>query len=70
MRNTCLLRLNVTVSLPSLTASTVTFSNSCTVRPVVPNRAGIEDSIALLVERAYNRLLEQEQLEIGWDEVD
>lgn len=30
--------------------------------------ASIEGNIALLVEQAHNRLLEREQLEIGWDE--
>lgn len=30
--------------------------------------AGIEGNIALLVEQAHERLLEQEQLEIGWEE--
>ena len=31
-------------------------------------RAGIERSIALLVEQAQNRLLEEEQLTVGWEE--
>ena len=31
-------------------------------------RGGIEDNISLLVEQAMDRLLEQEQLEIGWEE--
>ena len=30
--------------------------------------AGIEDNVALLVEQAHSRLLEQEQLDIGWKE--
>ena len=40
----------------------------CLKRLYQSTRAGIEDNIALLVEQAHNRLLEQEQLEIGWDE--
>ena len=31
-------------------------------------RAGIENNIALLVEQAMERMLEQEQLSVGWDE--
>ena len=31
-------------------------------------RAGIESNIALLVEEAMERQLEQEQLSIGWNE--
>ena len=40
----------------------------CLKRLYQSTRAGIEDNIALLVEQAHNRLLEQEQLEIGWAE--
>lgn len=40
----------------------------CLKRLYQSTRAGIEDNIALLVEQAHNRLLEQEQLEIGWEE--
>lgn len=40
----------------------------CLKRLYQSTRAGIEDNIALLVEQAHNRLLEREQLEIGWDE--
>lgn len=40
----------------------------CLKRLYQNTRAGIEDNIALLVEQAHNRMLEQEQLEIGWDE--
>lgn len=32
-------------------------------------RAGVQQSISLLVEQALDRLLEQEQLTIGWEEV-
>ena len=39
----------------------------CLKRLYQSTRAGIEDNIALLVEQAHGRLLEQEQLEIGWD---
>ena len=38
----------------------------CLKRLYQSTRAGIEDNIALLVEQAHNRLLEKEQLEIGW----
>ena len=31
-------------------------------------RAGLESNISLLIDQAHERLLEQEQLEIGWDE--
>jgi integrase/recombinase XerD len=31
-------------------------------------RAGIESNIALLVEQAMERQLEQEQLAVGWEE--
>ena len=40
----------------------------CLKRLYQSTRAGIEENIALLVEQAHSRLLEQEQLEIGWDE--
>lgn len=30
-------------------------------------RKGVERSVALLVERAQDRLLEEEQLTVGWD---
>ena len=30
-------------------------------------RAGMERSIALLVEQAQNRLLEEEELSVGWE---
>lgn len=40
----------------------------CLKRLYQSTRAGIEDNIALLVEQAHSRLLEQEQLEIGWTE--
>ena len=40
----------------------------CLKRLYQTTRAGIEDNIALLVEQAHSRLLEQEQLEIGWEE--
>ena len=40
----------------------------CLKRLYQSTRAGIEDHIALLVEQAHSRLLEQEQLEIGWTE--
>ena len=40
----------------------------CLKRLYQSTRAGIEDNIALLVEQAHSRLLEQEQLEIGWDD--
>ena len=42
----------------------------CLKRLYQSTRAGIEDNIALLVEQAHNRLLEQEQLEIGWRDQD
>ena len=32
-------------------------------------REGVEQSVSLLVEQALDRLLEQEQLTIGWEEV-
>ena len=31
-------------------------------------REGIERNVALLVERAQERLLEEEQLTVGWEE--
>ena len=40
----------------------------CLKRLYQSTRAGIEDNIALLVEQTHSRLLEQEQLEIGWEE--
>ena len=40
----------------------------CLKRLCQTTRTGIEDNIALLVEQAHSRLLEQEQLEIGWAE--
>ncbi len=40
----------------------------CLKRLYQSTRAGIEENISLLVEQAHNRLLEQEQLEIGWEE--
>ena len=40
----------------------------CLKRLYQSTRAGIEENIALLVEQAHSRLLEQEQLEIGWAE--
>lgn len=40
----------------------------CLKRLYQSTRAGIEYNIALLAEQAHNRLLEQEQLEIGWNE--
>ena len=30
-------------------------------------REGIERNVTLLVERAQDRLMEEEQLQIGWD---
>lgn len=39
----------------------------CLKRLYQSTRSGIEENIALLVEQAHFRLLEQEQLEIGWD---
>ena len=41
----------------------------CLKRLYQSTRAGIEDNISLLVEQAHSRLLEQEQLEIGWAEL-
>ena len=41
----------------------------CFKRLYQSTRSGIEENIALLVEQAHARLLEQEQLEIGWKEV-
>ncbi len=40
----------------------------CLKRMYQTTRAGIEGNIALLAEQAHNRLLEQEQLEIGWND--
>lgn len=40
----------------------------CLKRLYQSTRSGIENNIALLVEQAQNRLLEQEQLSIGWGE--
>ena len=40
----------------------------CLKRLYQSTRSGIEENIALLVEQAHARLLEQEQLEIGWSE--
>lgn len=40
----------------------------CLKRLYQATRGVIESNIALLVEQAMDRLLEQEQLEIGWDE--
>ncbi|MCI8479260.1 MAG: hypothetical protein HFE97_13175 [Oscillospiraceae bacterium] len=41
----------------------------CLKRLYQATRSGIEENIALLAEQAHDRLLEQEQLEIGWTEV-
>ncbi len=40
----------------------------CLKRLYQSTRAGIEDNIAMLVEQAHDRLLEQEQLEIAWED--
>ena len=40
----------------------------CLKRLYQSTRSGIEENIALLVEQAHDRLLEKEQLEIGWEE--
>lgn len=40
----------------------------CLKRLYQTTRSGIEENIALLVEQAHERLLAQEQLEIGWEE--
>ena len=40
----------------------------CLKRLYQSTRSGIEENIALLVEQAHDRLLEREQLEIGWRE--
>lgn len=40
----------------------------CLKRLYQSTRTNIERNIALLVEQAYSRLLEQEQMEIGWEE--
>ena len=40
----------------------------CLKRLYQSTRSNIEENIALLVEQAHARLLEQEQLEIGWSE--
>ena len=40
----------------------------CLKRLYQNTRSGIEENIALLVEQAHDRLLEREQLEIGWRE--
>ena len=40
----------------------------CLKRLYQTTRGGIENNISLLVEQAMDRLLEQEQLEIGWEE--
>lgn len=40
----------------------------CLKRLYQTTRSGIEGNIALLVEQAHERLLAQEQLEIGWEE--
>ncbi|MCI8914633.1 MAG: hypothetical protein HFF38_11015 [Lawsonibacter sp.] len=39
----------------------------CLKRLYQVTRSGIEENIALLAEQAHDRLLEQEQLEIGWE---
>lgn len=40
----------------------------CLRKLYLSTRAGIEANIALLVEQAHNRMMEQEQLTIGWEE--
>ena len=44
-------------------------STRCLQKLYRATRAGFESNISLLVEQAHNRLLEQEQLEIGWEEI-
>ena len=40
----------------------------CLKRLCQATRAGIEGNISLLVDQALERLLDQEQLQIGWEE--
>ena len=40
----------------------------CLKRLYQSTKSGIEDNISLLVEQAMDRLLEQEQLAVGWEE--
>ena len=41
----------------------------CLKRLYQSTRSGMESNIALLVEQAIDRQLEQEQLAIGWEDV-
>ena len=41
-------------------------SPRCLQKLYQATRANLESNISLLIEQAHNRLLEQEQLEIGW----
>ncbi len=43
-------------------------STRCLQRLYQSTRASLESNISLLVDQAHERLLEQEQLEIGWDD--
>ena len=38
----------------------------CLRKLYLSTKAGVESNIALLVEQAVERMIEQEQLEIGW----
>ncbi len=43
-------------------------STRCLQKLYQSTRAGLESNISLLIDQAHNRLLEQEQLTIGWEE--
>ena len=65
-------RTNVTVSIrrlcPAAQVPEEKGNPRCLRKMYQATREGIERNIALLVEQAQDRLLEEEQLEIGWDE--
>ena len=61
------LLLTLRRSKPFMDVCMVKGSPHCLKRLYQSTRSGIEENIALLVEQAHARLLEQEQLEIGWD---
>lgn len=64
-------RTNVTVSIRRLCSAARIAeekgSPRCLRKLYQATREGIERNVTLLVERAQDRLMEEEQLEIGWD---
>ena len=66
-------RTNVTACIQQLSRDARVAPEKCTPRCLrklcQATREGVEQSVSLLVEQALDRLLEQEQLTIGWEEV-